>query len=910
MLLALSLLLLLAPAPPGQASDDRTLYQWTFDDQDAPGAWSANDQVRNLRAEDGALRFRCAGGDPILVYARPFEFTASSHQALEIRMKADRAGTFEVFWTGTTEGPYGGFSGEKRTAFSVSGDGQWRTYRLYPFWQREGRIVKIRLDPYDGADFAIQSIRVADFSKPAATRPRWSFTGDSAGWSVQPGCRAAASAAGLAATLERPDGLLIAPPLDLDTESLPYVTLSVSTRNARRAILVYATDASYGAHEVAVSLVPDGRRRTVNVDMVSSPGWAGRLRAIGIRPGSQEGDRLTLHSLALGSAPGGPAALHLQWFGLDDALPRFGGPLRVTARLANHGGQTLKSVRFDLTVRGLPASWRQALPPRAVESLGFGEERELSWTATPRTPRFTLELRSPQLPGGVVRREYNLPRAGARAAYVPPPQPVRPDIEVGVYYFPGWRTSGQWAPIMRFPERKPALGWYREGEPEVIDWQIKWAVEHGITFFAYDWYWNKGARILEHGLHDGYLKSRYRHLLKFCLLWANHNPPNTSSLEDCIAVSRYWIEHYFRLPEHLTIDGKPVMIIFQPSRFREDMGLETTRRALEAMREECRKAGLKGLYLIACVGGTGDAAAALEEGYDAITCYNWAGINMAGSERWSPFARLIEGYRNQWNSLLESCPLPLMTPLSGGWDSRPWHGDAALVRSDRTPALFEQHLRDAKRLIESRPGRALPAILIEAWNEWGEGSYIEPHREYGFGYLDAIRRVFTKGPEPHRDLVPADVRRPLLEVTPADPSRVDWRFQRDPEGWEGTMNTTHPRVADGALMVETTSDDNALYSPPLQVRAERFRRVVVRARLTAPPGMPAEDSAQLFWATRTAPTSEAASVRVPVRLDGQWREIAFEVGSNPRWRGVIIQLRLDPCNRTGVKVEVASIRLE
>ena len=111
------------------------------------------------------------------------------------------------------------------------------------------------------------------------------------------------------------------------------------------------------------------------------------------------------------------------------------------------------------------------------------------------------------------------------------------------------------------------LGWYREGSPEVADWQIKWAVEHGITFFAYDWYWSKGSRQLEHALHDGYFQARYRHLLKFCLLWANHNPPGTSSLEDCLAVTHYWITNYFRRPEHLTAAGKPVVIIFSPQRF-------------------------------------------------------------------------------------------------------------------------------------------------------------------------------------------------------------------------------------------------------------------------------------------------------------------------------------------------------
>lgn len=40
-----------------------------------------------------------------------------------------------------------------------------------------------------------------------------------------------------------------------------------------------------------------------------------------------------------------------------------------------------------------------------------------------------------------------------------------------------------------FSERTPLLGYYAEGHPTVMDRQITWAVEHGISFFVFDWYW-------------------------------------------------------------------------------------------------------------------------------------------------------------------------------------------------------------------------------------------------------------------------------------------------------------------------------------------------------------------------------------------------------------------------------------
>jgi len=48
-------------------------------------------------------------------------------------------------------------------------------------------------------------------------------------------------------------------------------------------------------------------------------------------------------------------------------------------------------------------------------------------------------------------------------------------------------------------------------------------------------------------------------------------------------------------------------------------------------------------------------------------------------------------------------------------------------------------------------------LLLDNWNEWGEGHYLAPYREYGFGYLDAVRSVFAPDAGPHEDLVPEDI---------------------------------------------------------------------------------------------------------------------------------------------------------
>ena len=196
------------------------------------------------------------------------------------------------------------------------------------------------------------------------------------------------------------------------------------------------------------------------------------------------------------------------------------------------------------------------------------------------------------------------------------------------------------------------------------------------------------------------------------------------------------------------------------------------------MRDLCRQEGLKGLHLIACVGDAARARAAAEDGYDAVTAYNWPGLGKTDEGMYASFAGLLEGYRRHWSEVAAQSPIPLAPlPVSGGWDSRPWHGENNLIRFGRTPELFKQHLLDARKFLESRDSHGSgKSILIEAWNEWGEGSYIEPQQEFGFGYLDAIRDVFSSGERNHQDVTPADVNLGPYGVPEPEPMRTSWDF--------------------------------------------------------------------------------------------------------------------------------------
>ena len=83
--------------------------------------------------------------------------------------------------------------------------------------------------------------------------------------------------------------------------------------------------------------------------------------------------------------------------------------------------------------------------------------------------------------------------------------------------------------------------------------------------------------------------------------------------------------------------------------------------------------------------------------------------------------------------------------VSVGWDTNPRYPETLKDVVNSTPADFEKVLRRAKDWCDRNTPPGYPKLIsINAWNEWIEGSYLEPDEKYGMGYLEAIRRVFAE----------------------------------------------------------------------------------------------------------------------------------------------------------------------
>lgn len=73
------------------------------------------------------------------------------------------------------------------------------------------------------------------------------------------------------------------------------------------------------------------------------------------------------------------------------------------------------------------------------------------------------------------------------------------------------------------------------------------------------------------------------------------------------------------------------------------------------------------------------------------------------------------------------------------WDNTPRRGKSGRVIVNSTPLKFEYYME--KLISKVKKEYSTDYIFLTAWNEWSEGSYLEPDERNGFAYIKALREA-------------------------------------------------------------------------------------------------------------------------------------------------------------------------
>ena len=356
-----------------------------------------------------------------------------------------------------------------------------------------------------------------------------------------------------------------------------------------------------------------------------------------------------------------------------------------------------------------------------------------------------------------------------------------PDDRAKIFWPMGigeWETVMKNAPKFEGHDqpRFPLWGYVNESDRYVMEMQIAAAADHGVNVFIYDWYWYDGLPFLEACLNDGFLKASNNGRMKFYLMWANHDVnlgwdkrnaddafqhKNTALIwrggldrDEFEKIALRWIEKYFKHPLYYQIDGKPVLMIYDlPNLVKGLGGVDQTKAALDWFRDQVKKAGFKDLELQLSMrkdsgrslsGVPGDNIGTQKEavekfGFDSLTHYQFC--HFADMNR--DYNEIMKDVIKEWSVVSTNYAARYYPHVSVGWDSSPrTFGVRGSIVKNNTPQNFETALRQAKAFVDAHPNQA-PLITLNSWNEWTETSYLEPDTKHGYGYLEAVKRVFV-----------------------------------------------------------------------------------------------------------------------------------------------------------------------
>lgn len=394
-----------------------------------------------------------------------------------------------------------------------------------------------------------------------------------------------------------------------------------------------------------------------------------------------------------------------------------------------------------------------------------------------------------------------LTSAGADARAEPEPAPAASRITVASYYFGNYHPGdprnvkhkgkdwSEWNLVKAAKPRfeghhqpnVPLWGYEDESDPKVMEKKIAAAADHGVDAFIFDWYYYDDGPFLERPIDEGFLKASNNSRVKFAFMWANHDwvelhpykkgTPQTPLYPGRVTPATFdrigdrLVKDYFSHASYWKIDGKPYFSFYDLTKLLESFGsVNDTRAALDAFRAKAKATGLPGLHLNAVAWGQPilpgegaplDAAALVRDlGFDSVTSYVWI-HHVPLPKQQTDYNDARDAYVKYWNDAEKMFGVPFYPNVTMGWDPSPRcdQGDTfensgypfTNTISGNTPERFRAALELTKqRLLAKKDG---PRILnINCWNEWTEGSYLEPDMVNGFKYLEAVREAFRAIP--------------------------------------------------------------------------------------------------------------------------------------------------------------------
>ncbi len=292
--------------------------------------------------------------------------------------------------------------------------------------------------------------------------------------------------------------------------------------------------------------------------------------------------------------------------------------------------------------------------------------------------------------------------------------------------------------------------YYNLLEDHTFEWQIKLAKEYGIDAFCFYHYWFNGKLLLEKPLNNYLINKKLD--FPFFFSWANEPWARTWDGRDTelLMPQRYggdpdiinhfkYVLPFFQDKRYVKIGNKPIFVLYRANSitYLEDM--------ISIWNSLAKQNGFDGVFFIESL--TIYQNDKLSNNTDACFYFEpmWSNIQNGFIERLFMkftakfFAPRKRSYHTSMKRIInkEQLTSNRYAGFFVDWDNTPRKGYKGLVYKNTSVKVFESYFR--KQIIKMKQKKC-PFVFINAWNEWGEGTYLEPDTANGYSFLEAIKR--------------------------------------------------------------------------------------------------------------------------------------------------------------------------
>lgn len=351
------------------------------------------------------------------------------------------------------------------------------------------------------------------------------------------------------------------------------------------------------------------------------------------------------------------------------------------------------------------------------------------------------------------------------AFYLPQFYPTPENDEWWQKGFTEWTNVGNAKPLFRghYQPRVPAdLGYYDLRVPEVREEQVQLAREAGIEGFCYWHYWFGGRRLLDRIFQEVVESGKPDY--PFCLCWANHswyqktwdpNKPDKLLIEQTYPGKQDYINHFnsmlpaFKDKRYIKVRGKLLFGLFAAT----DIDKEQFQLFSTTWNELAIKNGMEGFEFFGFSYHSNKYEEIINMGYDnmVLDCVmellnetnivtntaKWVYRHLFGCPN-----KVYEYSRYVNYSLKKFDPTKKEYPcILPNFDHSPRSANRGFILHNSTPQKWGEYCKKIFLDFSNRPHEE-NIIFLKAWNEWGEGNYLEPDLKFGRGYLESLKTAY------------------------------------------------------------------------------------------------------------------------------------------------------------------------